>query len=143
MKIARPQRRSGWTKSATGLLPVLLVVGWCAGPATAAGIEATWGAVKQLGGVSTVTVGVPSSAAPTMTCWSPGNCVAVGTYLDHINRSRVFVQDEVNGAWKPARSATGTDAQAGGALSRRCHAVDQATASASAASAEPPSLKRR
>jgi len=116
MKIARPQRRSGWTKSATGLLPVLLVVGWCAGPATAAGIEATWGAVKQLGGVSTVTVGVPSSAAPTMTCWSPGNCVAVGTYLDHINRSRVFVQDEVNGAWKPARSATGTDAQAGGAL---------------------------
>jgi hypothetical protein len=97
-------------------LSVLVLVGWCTGPATAAGVEATWGAVKQLGGVSTVTVGVPSSAAPTMTCWSDGNCVAVGTYLDHIDRSRVFVQDEVNGTWKPARSAKGTDAQAGGAV---------------------------
>lgn len=116
MKIARLLRRSGWTKSALGLLPVLLLAGWCAGPATAAGVEATWGAVKELRGVSTVSVGVPSNASPTMTCWSGGNCVAVGTYLDHINRSRVFVQDEVNGTWMPTSSATGTDAQAGGAV---------------------------
>ena len=113
---ARLSRTVGLTKVGTGTLLALLVVGQCAGPASAVGARTSWGAVHQLGGVSTVTVGVPSSAAPTMSCWSAGNCVAVGTYLDHINRSRVFVQDEVNGKWMSTASVTGADAQFGGAV---------------------------
>ncbi len=96
-------------------LVVLVSLAQVGAAASAAPAPATarWGGVRVLSGVSTVTLGTPANVAPTISCSSVGNCAAVGTYLDHEQETRIFVQDEVDGVWSPPRSATGADVRSG------------------------------
>ncbi len=44
-----------------------------------------------------------------LTCTSPGNCIAVGTYESNVSRMKAFVAIESSGAWAPAVTLAITD----------------------------------
>ena len=120
-------------RSFGGLVIATATMLQCALPAGATVTSLSWSAVSNVAGATTVTVGTPSASLPRITCWSAGNCVAVGDYLDHVGRSKVYDDTEINGVWQPAADVTGalagssqaevSDVSCGGANS--CVAVGQ------------------
>jgi hypothetical protein len=107
MTVGRTRWRERRQQLLAGSVISLVVASQFATAAGAATSSVHWGTVTDLAGATTVTVGVPNEASPTITCWSAGNCVAVGTYTDHTNRSNVYVQDETDGVWLASANVTG------------------------------------
>lgn len=74
--------------------------------ASAAG---TWHPAIEAPGTATLNQGGNAQIA-TLSCKSPGNCTAGGSYVDSSGRMEAFVVSEVNGTWKPALEVPGTAA---------------------------------
>ena len=81
-----------------------------AGPAvavtTSAGITAIvpaghWGAAQPVPGLAALNTG-GSARVEAMSCASPGNCAAGGSYQDAVHHDQVFAAIETNGIWGPA-----------------------------------------
>ena len=75
--------------------------------------------VSQVKGTWRTAVKVPGTAAlnvhgnaevNSVSCGSPGNCTAGGSYKDGSFRTQAFVVSEVNGTWRTARELLGTAA---------------------------------
>ncbi len=79
--------------------------------AVAAGHGVAWGAPRTLPGVTAL--GPDGSSVETLTCTSPGNCVAGGTYAvpaslpPGSSHQQAFVAAEVNGVWQRAVAVPG------------------------------------
>ena len=56
-----------------------------------------WGAVTP---VTSATTGLTSSSLASVSCSSPGNCLAGGQYVDTAGHLNALVDGEVNGQWK-------------------------------------------
>ena len=52
----------------------------------------------------------------TLSCASPGNCAAGGSYRDSSNNDQAFVVDETDGTWRKAEAVPGTPALNGDGL---------------------------
>jgi hypothetical protein len=46
----------------------------------------------------------PQTVLSSVACTSPGNCTALGSYLDSTTRPQGMVMSEVGGAWQPAKT---------------------------------------
>jgi hypothetical protein len=69
-----------------------------------------------------------------VSCGSPGNCVAVGSYAPAANQFKPFIEAEKNGAWQPLITLSGLGTEAGlGAVS--CASAGNCTAGGSGGSA--------
>ena len=109
--LRRPEhgsRRWGRRHASVAAIAALLVLGptWPSDAAQGGG-PPTWSTATALHGATTVTTGTPTSGVPDIACWSQGSCVAVGTYADHNQQLRVYVQDETSGVWASASTARG------------------------------------
>jgi hypothetical protein len=75
------------------------------GVAAAAGAAATpaghWGNAHPVGGLNTGNAG-GLAAVSSVSCGSPGNCVAVGSFHTSDHNSHGFFAEEKGGAWGPA-----------------------------------------
>src|SRR5215469_15657261 len=60
-----------------------------------------WGNAKKVPGIGKLEAG-GNSETDSVSCASPGNCAAGGTYTDSGNHGQVFVADEKHGAWGKA-----------------------------------------
>jgi cytochrome c551/c552 len=69
----------------------------------------TWGTAKELPGTAALNKGGHAYTAD-MSCPSPGNCGAGGSYTDSSHHLQVFVASEVNGTWGTAKEVPGTGA---------------------------------
>ena len=58
--------------------------------------------VTLLNGVSNGISGSPALNAPTVGCWSSGNCEAIGSYVDGNGDERLYVAAERAGSWGTA-----------------------------------------
>jgi hypothetical protein len=75
-------------------------------PASAAAAPAgRWGKAQQVGGLNALNEGGAADVG-SVSCGSPGNCVAVGTYhtADHVQHA--FHAEEKGGAWGPQEQVT-------------------------------------
>jgi hypothetical protein len=66
----------------------------------------TWGTPLELPGTSALNTGGFASVQQ-VSCTSPGNCAAVGSYSAAAPHVLAFVASEVNGTWRPAISVPG------------------------------------
>jgi hypothetical protein len=64
----------------------------------------TWHAAIPVPGVSYIDGGFVQS----LSCSSPGNCAAGGTYQDGAQQSHAFVANEISGTWQAAIEVPGT-----------------------------------
>jgi len=71
-------------------------------PATASG----WGKAHPLPGLAILNAG-HSAGVNQVSCASPGNCAATGTYTDAQDHDQAFVADEKNGIWERAIEVPG------------------------------------
>jgi hypothetical protein len=73
-----------------------------------------WGKASEVPGTAALNAG-GSADVQSVSCPSPGNCVAGGSYTDSAFRQQVFVVSERNGSWGKAIEVPGTAAlNAGG-----------------------------
>jgi len=96
---------------------VMLVVAgaaaaWCAAPlavACAGGVSAagSWGEAIEVPGTGKLNAG-GNAYVNAVSCASPGNCAAGGTYTDGSGYIQAFMASEVNGRWRPAIEVPGT-----------------------------------
>jgi hypothetical protein len=68
--------------------------------------DGTWGTPAELPGTGPLNAG-GSASVSQVSCASPGNCAAVGTYSAARPYVLAFVATEVNGTWRPAISVPG------------------------------------
>jgi len=68
-----------------------------------------WGAAREVPGTRALNRG-GYAGVRSVSCPSPGNCSAVGFYLDASRHYQAFVADEVHGRWDTAQEAPGTGA---------------------------------
>jgi hypothetical protein len=68
--------------------------------------DGTWGTPAELPGTAALNTG-GSASVSQVSCASPGNCAAVGTYSAAPPFVLAFVATEVNGTWRPAISVPG------------------------------------
>ncbi|MDX6479553.1 MAG: trimeric autotransporter adhesin [Gaiellaceae bacterium] len=74
----------------------------------------TWGTAIQLPGTATLESG-GRVVRDFVSCATPGNCAAVGSFVDDADFSEVFVADETNGTWGTAIQVPGmASANSGG-----------------------------
>jgi hypothetical protein len=66
----------------------------------------TWGTPAELPGTGALNAG-GSASVSQVSCASPGNCAAVGTYSAALPHVLAFVATEVDGTWQPAISVPG------------------------------------
>jgi hypothetical protein len=66
----------------------------------------SWGPAEVLTGVEALNAG-NSAATSSVSCSSPGNCTAVGSYLDASDHGQPFVASEVGGKWQGEAEAPG------------------------------------
>ena len=86
-----------------GLAVVAVVATVCLAGIPEAGAATTGFAnVTLLNGVSNGISGSPSLSAPTVGCWSPRNCEAIGTYVDGNGDERLYLAEERTGSWGTA-----------------------------------------
>jgi hypothetical protein len=77
-------------------------------------VRGRWGTARQIPGTATLNAGGGAHVF-AVSCASPGNCVAGGSYLDGSHHIQAFVVSEVNGTWRASREVRGTAAlNAGG-----------------------------
>jgi hypothetical protein len=72
-------------------------------------VNGTWGTAIEVPGTAALNQGGYAWAA-SVSCASPGNCSAGGTYSDTSGHFQVFVVSEVNGTWGTAEQVPGTAA---------------------------------
>jgi D-alanine-D-alanine ligase-like ATP-grasp enzyme len=72
----------------------------------AAATSGTWGAAKEVPGTASLNAG-GSAAVSSVSCASPGNCSAAGSYVDGAGHQQVFVVTETNGTWGKALKVPG------------------------------------
>ena len=75
----------------------------------AAEVNGTWGHATLVPGLATLNEG-EDSLVGTISCSSPGNCAAGGTYSDADAAPQAFVVEESGGAWAHAEELPGTGA---------------------------------
>ncbi len=68
-------------------------------PAGAVTTRLTWRTPISMGGVTSGTLGSATLGAPTISCWAPGDCEAVGTYVDTTNDEVLYWDAEQAGLW--------------------------------------------
>lgn len=68
-----------------------------------------WGKAESIPGLSTLSVG-GDAEAESLSCGSPGNCVAGGSYRDAAGHTQAFLATQKNGHWNKAAQARGTGA---------------------------------
>lgn len=77
-------------------------------------VNGTWQNAQQIPGTGALNAGDEASIG-SLSCRSPGNCSAGGSYLDASNHLQAFVVSEVNGTWGTAIEVPGaTTLNAGG-----------------------------
>jgi hypothetical protein len=75
-------------------------------------VKGKWGAAQQVPGTGTLNAG-QDALITTLSCASPGNCSAAGSYADNLGHSWPFVVSEKSGAWKNAVPAPGVQKLSG------------------------------
>jgi hypothetical protein len=75
-------------------------------PATTSG---TWGKAEPVPGLAALNTG-GSARIVVLSCASPGNCGALGTYTDRSFNQHAFVASEKNGTWARATQIAGVTA---------------------------------
>src|SRR5579871_462871 len=68
---------------------------------TAAVPAGHWGAAQPIPGLAALNAG-GSARVEAMSCASPGNCAAGGSYQDATHHDQVFAAIETSGTWGPA-----------------------------------------
>ena len=88
--------------------------GAAAGTRLAVGVGAvpggSWGTAEQVPGTANDNPSFPSASTTSVSCASPGNCSAGGTYEDSSGSAQAFVVSKVNGTWGTAEEVPGTAA---------------------------------
>ncbi len=81
----------------------------------------TWGTAIEVPGTAALNAGGNATMA-SVSCASPGNCAAGGTYIDADAYQQAFVVSQVNGTWRTAVEIHGTalNGQAAGVNSVSC-----------------------
>jgi D-alanine-D-alanine ligase-like ATP-grasp enzyme len=70
-------------------------------------VNGTWGNAEEVPGIATLNAG-RGAFIYSVSCPSPGNCSAGGSYLDHSVNVQAFVADEHDGTWGRAEEVPGT-----------------------------------
>ncbi len=70
-------------------------------------VRGTWKQAEEVPGTATLNY-AGNARITSVSCASPGNCSAVGTYDDPSVHLQVFVASEVRGTWKQAEEVPGT-----------------------------------
>ena len=70
-------------------------------------VNGTWHDAIEVPGTAALNTG-GNAAADSVSCASPGNCAAGGSYTGRSGRSQAFVANEVNGTWGHAIEVPGT-----------------------------------
>lgn len=76
---------------------------------TVSEVNGTWGSAEEVPGLSALNGGQEASIS-SVSCATPGNCAAAGSYLDDGARTQAFVVNQVNGTWGTAIEVPGTGA---------------------------------
>jgi len=69
----------------------------------------TWGTAKELPGLAALNKG-GFATVYSVSCPSPGNCGAAGTYTDRASHLQAFVASQTNGTWGKAIEVPGIEA---------------------------------
>src|SRR5215469_16119773 len=69
----------------------------------------TWGTAKELPGLAALNKGGDATVY-SVSCPSPGNCGAAGTYVDGASKLQAFVANQTNGSWGKAIEVPGIEA---------------------------------
>ena len=69
----------------------------------------TWGTAKELPGLAALNKGGDATVY-SVSCPSPGNCGAAGTYVDGAGKLQAFVVSQTNGTWGKAIEVPGIEA---------------------------------
>ena len=113
MRIATPRRAIAALAAMTAALafPVAAAHASSVAPAQSASsspLGGTWGKAVAIAGAAGLADGNNVSVSD-LSCWSPGNCSAVGSYGAQDGEvTDMFVASQVNGAWHPAVQAPGS-----------------------------------
>ena len=70
-------------------------------------IDGSWGTAQDLPGMSSLDKG-QDAGLTSLSCPTPGNCAAGGTYFDTTGTNQAFVASETNGTWGTAVEVPGT-----------------------------------
>ena len=84
-------------------------------PAVLATTASGWGKAHPVPGLATLNAG-HSAGVNQVSCASPGNCAATGTYTDAQDHDQAFVANENNGTWGRAVEVPGLAAIGSGGL---------------------------
>lgn len=90
-----------WLSTCTAVAALIVPVAVSA-PSAAAGV--TWNGPIAPGGVTAGAIASTTLGPPTISCWSPGSCEAVGTYDDTTGANVLYVDNENQGVWGVART---------------------------------------
>src|SRR5271165_488444 len=74
----------------------------------------TWGTAHEV--AAGLNVKLLGATVNSVSCPSPGDCAAVGSYTDHAGNMQSFVVTEKNGAWQPAQEIAGDLNKGSGAI---------------------------
>jgi hypothetical protein len=127
-------------RMAPGLARLVILVGSAvalaggaagAGAAVAAPTAGSWGQAIEVPGLAALNAG-GSASVTSVSCASPGNCAAVGSYQDSSGHTQGFVASERSGGWRfafevPGLGALNSGGQAG-VSSVSCPAVGDCVA---------------
>jgi hypothetical protein len=69
----------------------------------------TWGNAIEVPGFSTLNTSNTAGLLGSLSCSSPGNCSAGGSYTNTAGQAQAFVDNEVNGTWAGAIEAPATN----------------------------------
>jgi cytochrome c551/c552 len=107
---AQPARRPLATIAAAAAA-VALLAGVSPAAAQAAGARAllggTWGTAREVPGIAALNQG-GHALTTSVSCTSPGDCAAGGSYTDSSGQSQAFVVSETNGSWGTAKEVPGS-----------------------------------
>jgi hypothetical protein len=67
-----------------------------------------WGTAREVPGIASLNGGEESAYINMLSCASPGNCGAGGSYIDSSGQTQAFVVSETNGTWGTAQEVPGT-----------------------------------
>ncbi len=99
---------------------------------TLAGASAAWGRAIEVPGLASLNTSGDASVSQ-VSCGSPGNCSAVGSYAPAKNVVQAFVVSEVGGTWRHAVEAPGSSALNGGGFANMSDVSCSSTGNCSAA----------
>jgi hypothetical protein len=69
-------------------------------------VNGTWGTAMEVPGTATLNIGGDADIS-SVSCPSPGNCSADGSYASSRRRQQAFVISEINGVWGTAQKVPG------------------------------------